>query len=142
MASKNLNKVSIPKQIKESQSKVTFKVTSVAAKAFVNNKKITKITIGTNVNKIGSQAFKGCTKVKTISINKNVKKIDKMAFYGCKKVSAITIKSKKLTNGTVKAKAFGGMSKKVVYRVPKNKVASYKKLLAKKGAGWNAIVRY
>ena len=36
---------------------VTYKVTSVADKAFRNNKKVTNITVGTNVKSIGRSAF-------------------------------------------------------------------------------------
>ena len=141
-ATKNLKKVKIPKQIRDAKSKLVFQVTSVGTKAFANNQKITLVSIGNSVNKIGKQAFYKCKNIKRVSIAKNVKKIDKMAFYGCKKISAVTIKSKKLTNATVKANAFGSMNKKVVYRVPKAKIHSYKNLLVKKGAGSDVIVRY
>ncbi|MBQ7066670.1 MAG: leucine-rich repeat protein [Lachnospiraceae bacterium] len=47
---------------------VTYKVTSVEKKAFKNNKKIKKVTIGKNVSKIGSKAFYGCSKLKTLTI--------------------------------------------------------------------------
>ena len=138
-ATKNLKKVSVANQLKKNGK--TYKVTSVNAKAFKNNKKITKVTIGSNVKKIGSQAFYNCKKLKTISINKNVKRIDKLAFYGTKKVSSVVIKTKKLTTGNVKAKAFAGMGNKVTYRVPKNKVNAYKKLLVKRGAKVTVNVR-
>ena len=37
----------------------TYKVTAVASKAFRNNKRLTKVTIGKNVKTIGSSAFEG-----------------------------------------------------------------------------------
>ena len=36
---------------------VKYKVTSIAPKAFSNNKKLTRITIGKNVEEIGKKAF-------------------------------------------------------------------------------------
>lgn len=39
---------------------VTYKVTSVADRAFRNNKKVTNLTVGKNVTKIGKNAFSGC----------------------------------------------------------------------------------
>ena len=140
-ATKNLKKVKIPSQIRESRSKTVFKVTSVGSKAFAKNQKITLVSIGTNVNEIGKQAFYNCKNIKRITIAKNVKKIGKMAFYGCKNLSAVSIKSKKLKSAAVQARAFGGNNKKIVYRVPKGKQITYKKLLVKKGAGTESIVR-
>lgn len=87
---------------------VTCKVTAIGAKAFSNCKKLTKVTVGANVTTIGKQAFAGCGKLKTI-----------------------TIKSKVLKK--VQAKAFKGINKKAVIKVPKAKRAKYKRLLAKKG---------
>ncbi len=47
----------------------------------------------------------------------------------------ITIQSKKLTSKTVGSKAFQSIYKKAVIKVPKSKLAAYKKLLKLKGAG-------
>lgn len=52
----------------------TYKVTSVATKAFANCKKVTKITLGKNVEKIGAKAFKNCKKLKTVVIQNTKKK--------------------------------------------------------------------
>ena len=89
----------------------TFKVTSIAAKAFSKNKKLTKVTIGSNVTTIGKQAF-----------------------YNCKKLKKITVKSKKIKS--VKSKAFKGINKKAKIKLPKmskKKFKKYKKKFAKKG---------
>ena len=86
----------------------TFKVTSVADKAFRKNKKLKKVTIGTNVTKIGKQAF-----------------------YGDKKLKTIVIKSKKI-NKCGKA-AFKGINKKAIIKVPKSKLKKYRKLFKNKG---------
>lgn len=100
--------VSIAKSVKIGGK--SYKVTSIAAKAFKNNKKITKVTIGKNVTSIGKEAFRGC---------KNLKEV--------------TISTAKLTSKNVGSNAFKGISKKVKIKVPKSKKKAYKKLLKKKG---------
>jgi len=108
-AKKNAKKVVIPSTVKISGKK--FKVTSIANNALKGNKKITKLTIGTNINKIGKNAFKGCSSLKSI-----------------------TIKSKKLTAKKTGKNAFKGINKKAVIKVPKAKTKAYKKIIKSKGA--------
>ena len=86
------------------------KVTSVAAKAYANDKTIAKLVIG-----------------------KNVKKIGKRAFYGCSNIKTIIIKTEKLKESSIGADAFKGISKNAVVKVPKKLVKKYKKILRKKG---------
>ena len=112
---------------------VTYKVTSIADKAFRNNKKVTNITVGTNVKSIGRSAFEKCTKLKTVTVGKNVTKIGKNAFGGCKNLKRLTIKSAKLTKKGLASGSFKGITKKTVVKVPKGKVKAYKKLLQSKG---------
>ena len=99
----------------------------------LDNKKIKKLVIGSSITSIGKNAFAGCKNLTSITIGKNVKKIGKNAFSGCKKLKSIIIKTKKLTNKSVAKKAFNGISKKVVVKVPKSKYKTYKKLLRTKG---------
>jgi len=63
--SKSLTKVTIPDTVK--YKNVTFKVESIASKAFLKNKKITTAMIGKNVKKVGAKAFKGCTRLKLVN---------------------------------------------------------------------------
>lgn len=100
--------ISIPATVKKDG--VTYKVTSIAKNAFRNNKKLTKVTIGKNIETIG-----------------------KCAFYGCKKLKQITIKTTLLTDKKVGSKAFKGIHKKAVFKVPKSKRKTYKSMLKKKG---------
>ena len=84
---------------------VTYKVTSIGAKAFKGNKKITSVVIGKNVKNIGSKAFFNCKKLKKVTINsKKLKKIGKKAFFKKK-------------------------GKKITFKVPKAKKKAYKKML-------------
>ncbi|MBQ7065260.1 MAG: leucine-rich repeat domain-containing protein [Lachnospiraceae bacterium] len=142
---------------------VSCKVTSIGAKAFKNNKKITKVTIGNNVKTIGSEAFMGCKKLKTVTLGKNVttigskafykcsvlnkitiptkvSKIGKQAFYNCKKLKEITIKTTKLTKKNVGSKAFTGTGANVKVKVPAKKLTAYKSLLKAKGIGAKAKI--
>lgn len=96
----------------------SFKVTAINNKAFKNNKTIKKLTIPSSVTKIGKQAFYGCSKLKTI-----------------------TIHSSKLKSKNVGAKAFKGIYKKAVIKVPKAKLKTYKKLLKAKGVSSKAAIK-
>lgn len=95
---------------------VTYKVVAVAAKAFAANKKLTSVTIGTNVAKIGKNAFKGCKKLKKLTVN--TKKLKKAGIKNCLKGSSVT---------TVK--------------VPKAKKKAYAKIFTKSICGKKVTVK-
>lgn len=101
--SKTTKNVTVPAQIYAQG--ITYKVTSIGAKAFNNNKKLTKVTIGTNIVKINSNAF-----------------------FNCKNLKTVTIKSVYLTRKTANKKAFKNAHKKLVIRVPKKAKKIYKKI--------------
>ncbi len=101
--------ITIPETIKVSVGGQTekFKVTAVSENAFAKCKKVTKITVG-----------------------KQVETIEKGAFKNCKSLRKIVIKStklKKVGNNAVK-----GIHKKAVITCGKKKVKAYKKLFSKK----------
>ena len=96
---------------------VTYRVTSVAAKAFYKNTSVKKLSIGKYVTKIGSKAF-----------------------YGCKSLKKIVISSKKIKNGGIGSQAFTKIAKKAKVYVPKAKYKSYKKLLKRAGVGSKAKI--
>ena len=98
--------VSVPKTVKI-QGK-TYKVTAISANAFKDNKKLASVTVGSNVIMIGSKAF-----------------------YGCKNLKKITVKSVKLKS--IGKNALKGVHKKAVVKVPKSKLAKYKKLFRNSG---------
>lgn len=93
-------------------------VTFIGVKAFVNNKKLTKVVIPTSIKNIGKQAFSGC---------KNLK--------------SITIKTPYLTNKSVGAKAFKGIHAKATIKVPKKQKKAYQKMLKSKGIGKSVKVK-
>lgn len=100
---KKAKRVTIPAVIKVNG--VTYKVTSIGAKAFNGNKKLTKVTIGTNIKRISNNAF-----------------------YKCKSLKMVTIKSVLLTKKTASKKAFKGVNKKMVIKVPKKVKKAYVKM--------------
>jgi len=154
--------VNIPSEIVVNGT--AYKVTSIAPRAFQNNKKLKKVTIGNYVTDIGKYAFAGCTKLTSVTIGKrtaklgdsvfskctslkkitipaSVKKLGKNVFYGCKKLKTIVVKTKKLTTKTVSSRAFSGCPKKVTVKVPASKYKTYKKLFPKKGLSKKARIR-
>ncbi|WP_302439627.1 Ig-like domain-containing protein, partial [Anaerobutyricum hallii] len=86
----------------------TFKVTSIANKAFKGDKKLKKVVIGKNVQVIGKRAFEKA-----------------------KNLRSITIKSVSLKK--VGRSAFKGIHAKAKIKVPAKKLKAYKRLLKKKG---------
>lgn len=121
---KKASSIKVPEEIKIKKKK--YKVTSVSANAFKNNKKIKTVTIGQNVKVIGKNAFRGCKNLKKVTIGKNVTTIESYAFYGCKKLNSIEIHSGKLKK--VGKAAFKKIAKHPTARVPDGKIQSYKKL--------------
>lgn len=84
-------------QVKVGGKTETFKVTAISAKAFTKCKKLTKVTIGKNVETIDKEAFKNCKSLKTIAIKSTkLKKVGKNAIKGIHKKAVITCGKKNL----------------------------------------------
>lgn len=95
-SSKKLTKLTIPATVK--YKGMTFKVTAVAKKAFKNQKKLTKVTVGKNVVSIGSEAFSGAKKLGKIEFSGTaVKSIGKNAFKNIKKSAVFDVKNSKIS---------------------------------------------
>ena len=105
---KNKTTIVIPNMV--TINGVKYKVTAIEKKAFYNNKKLKKITIGKNIKSIGAKAF-----------------------YGCKKLKKMTIKTTLLKKKKVGKQAFANMNKKVKITMPKKCKKSYKKILKARG---------
>lgn len=101
--SKVARSVIIPATIKAKG--ITYKVTAIGTKAFNGNKKLKKVTIGANIKKISNNAFFKCPALKTV-----------------------TVKTMKLTKKTAGKKAFKGVNKKMVIKVPKKMKKAYVKM--------------
>lgn len=74
-----------------------YPVYGIGTSAFLNNKKITSITLGKNIEVIEKYAFYQCKKLKSMKINsENLKSIGKKAFYGNDKTLTIKVPKKKI----------------------------------------------
>lgn len=90
---KNLKSVSIPNEIQLNGYR--FKVVQIGKKAFSNQIKLKKVTIGKNVKNIHSYAFGNCKKLRFITIKStSLTKVDKKAFYGIHKKNKVKIPKK------------------------------------------------
>lgn len=129
-----------------------FVVTNVKAKTVsykgTKKKKAAKITIpatvksGNQVYKvtaIADNAFKNNKRIKTVVVGKNVRTIGKKAFYGCKNLKKITVQSSIIKK--VGAKAFKGINKKAVIKVPSKKYKAYKKVFKGKGQAKTVTIK-
>ena len=94
-----------------------YKVTAIDKNAFKNNRKLKKVTIGSNVKKIEKNAFAGCSKLKTVNM---------------KKATGIT---------SIGSKAFSKIDAKAKVTVPAKKLSKYKKMLKKAGLPKKATVK-
>ena len=103
------------------------KLTVIPAKAFYGCGKLKKVSGGTSVTKIGNQAFYGCKSLKKITLMSKLHKIGSKAFYGCSRLKKVTIRSKVLTS--VGKQAFKKCAKGIKFSVPREKSASYAKIL-------------
>lgn len=130
----------------------TFVVTNVKVKTVsykaTKNKKAAKITIPATVKSgkqvykvttIADNAFKNNKKIKTVVVGKNVRTIGKKAFYGCKNLKKITVQSSIIKK--VGAKAFKGINKKAVIKVPSKKYKAYKKVFKGKGQAKTVTIK-
>ena len=78
---KTNSKLTVPSTVKIDG--ITFMVTEIANNACKANKKLTRVTVGSNVQSIGKSAFAGDPKLKAIVIKSKVlKKIGRGAFRG------------------------------------------------------------
>lgn len=124
--------ITIPSSVKISGK--TYKVTEIAPRAFKNYRKLTFVTIGKNVTSIGKEAFKNCASLKSVTIQSgSLTRIGNGAFSGDKKLAKITLKSTKLTKKSIGRNALKGTNKKLVIKVPKNRVVKYKAYFKGKG---------
>lgn len=160
--SKTAKKLEIPSTVKIDG--VSYKVTEVAANAFLNQKKVEEIKVGKNVTVIGAKAFKGCKKLAKITLSSKTTKIGSNAFEGCKslvsviipakvtsiganvfkgcsKLKTVTVKSSKLAKKNLGKNAFKGVPSKATVKVPKSKVSSYTKIFRERGLNKQVSVK-
>ena len=143
---------------------INYRVTSIKAGSFRDDKYIQTVSIGSNVAVIGDNAFYNCAGITKVTIGKGVKTIGNNAFARCPKISSFTVTSAvlykigttafykdsklktlyikyttKLSKKGVK-KSLKGSSVKTV-KVKKSKVKKYKKYFTKKNCGRKVKVK-
>ena len=151
-ANEDAEDITIPTTFMDAAGRTCY-VKEIAPYAFANHKKLKKVKIAEGITKIGKKAFYHCTALKkvtlpgslvtigdsafegdrsitAITIPKNVKTIGKKAFYKCKKLKTVTLKTTKMKK--VGASAFKKTKKGMLFKLPKKKNATYRKLLKKK----------
>ena len=151
-ADEDAEDITIPTTFMDAAGRTCY-VKEIAPYAFANHKKLKKVKIAEGITKIGKKAFYHCTALKkvtlpgslvtigdsafegdrsitAITIPKNVKTIGKKAFYKCKKLKTVTLKTTKMKK--VGASAFKKTKKGMLFKLPKKKNATYRKLLKKK----------
>lgn len=97
---------------------ITYRITSIADRAFANNKYLEEVVIPSGVKQIGSRAF-----------------------YKCSRLQSITIKTKSLKKKRIGNQAWKGIHKKAVFYVPASKVKSYRTMFQAKGAKSRNVFR-
>ncbi|MCR5419069.1 MAG: leucine-rich repeat protein [Lachnospiraceae bacterium] len=107
-------KVEVPATVKVNG--VDYKVTSVEEGAFKNNKTVTEVKIGKNVETIEKSAFEGCTSLTKITIPASVTSIGDKAFSGDKKLKTVSVGSNVTSIG---AQAFAGCTSLTKMTLPK-----------------------
>ena len=151
-ADEDAEDITIPTTFTDAAGRICY-VKEIAPYAFANHKKLKKVKIAEGITKIGKKAFYHCTALKkvtlpgslvtigdsafegdrsitAITIPKNVKTIGKKAFYKCKKLKTVTLKTTKMKK--VGVSAFKKTKKGMLFKLPKKKNATYRKLLKKK----------
>ena len=117
--------------------KTGSRVTTIGSKAFYGCRKLTTVVLGKNVKTIGNLSFANCVSLRKMTLPARVEKIESKAFCNDVKMVSFTIQTQKLTSKKIGSKAFTNMGKnnykKLVVKVPKNKINTCKKLLRSKG---------
>ena len=104
-------------------------VKSLAPGAFMHCTKLNTVKLPKTLTSIYMPAFAGCTSLKSITIPSKVSMIDYGAFMKCKNLKNIKIKTSLLKSKSVREKAFEGIHRKAVIKVPAKKLSSYKRIL-------------
>ncbi len=108
--------------VKSTIDKKQLKVLTIPATVTIEGKMY-------SVTAIEKNACKGYVKLKKLVIGKKVEIIGANAFAGCKALKRVKVQTTLLTKKTIGKKAFAGIHKKAVIKVPKKKKKEYQKAL-------------
>ena len=96
-------------------------VTSIGSNAFCFGTDLTSVSFPSSVTNIGSQAFYCCTGLPSVTIGDNVENIGSYAFYGCTGLPSVTIPNS-VTN--IGDKAFGNCTALKTVSINSNAIVS------------------
>lgn len=113
------------------QKGYTYKVTAIAADAFVKTKKLRNLYVGDRVQAIGKRAFKNVKTLRKLTIGTDMKTIYSKAFYGCTRLRVVSFEGKALTK--VGKKAFNSITYKGTVITIKSKKTAYRNLIYRSG---------
>lgn len=113
------------------QKGYTYKVTAIAADAFVKTKKLRNLYVGDRVQAIGKRAFKNVKTLRKLTVGTDMKTIYSQAFYGCSRLRVISFEGKALTK--VGKKAFNSIDSKGTVVTIKSKKSAYRNLIYRSG---------
>lgn len=95
IADKHANDISgdveIPSKVKHEN--VVYTITGIEAKAFANAKKLTGITLPSELESIGEFAFEGCTSLERIVFGSKSLELGQGVFFGCKAIKNVSLGS-------------------------------------------------
>ena len=89
--SKNIRTADIPSQISVRQ--LTYPVTMIAEKAFLDCDLLSSVKIPDSVKTIGAGAFQGCSRLESVNIPSGIKKIEQSTFEGCSLLQTVLFPS-------------------------------------------------
>ena len=95
-----------------------YTITSIAAKAFKNNRTVRTVTVGNSVKSIGKQSF-----------------------YGCQNLTTLKIRTTRLKLKSTGANAFRKTSARMKVYAPKKQTGIYRKIFLKRGMNKNIRIR-
>ncbi|MDD5948903.1 MAG: leucine-rich repeat protein [Lachnospiraceae bacterium] len=124
-ANSSVRELVIPASIKLGQK--TYKVTAIANGACKGSKKLKKVVIGKNVKMVGTAAFMNCKRLTQVTYGVGVTTIGANGLRGDSSLKTVTIKSRKLK--FIGKATFRKVPSSLTVKVPKNKIAPYKKLI-------------
>lgn len=113
-----------------------YRTKKIADGCFKDNKKLTFVQINDcDITAIPASCFSGCVNLKKVQIqDPDLKTIGKKAFNNCKKLKTFDVVSKKLTKGSVKAKAFKNVENVKVIAPSESKAKKYASIFKARGA--------
>ena len=79
--------IAIPEEVTYQEN--TYKVISIAEKAFFQNGTLVSVTIDSGLNKIGESAFEGCSELKNVTILGSVEEMGKSLFKDCDSLKSV-----------------------------------------------------